>query len=144
MKKTLSFCALVCGLLFALQGQAGIYMGTEAAVPHKPQPSACDAEDWQCQQSRYVSRPGYVGDPFSIYVREGSLKNNIERIIEMGHWKRLIWKLPYDYKWIGSTRMSADSLEDLVARIVTHYPLQATFYKANRVVVITPRKKYHV
>lgn len=72
-------------------------------------------------------------------VYEGSFKNNLERILRENGWNKIIWKLPNDYRWVGTSRICGPNLLSVVNTITESFPLEVTFYHANHVVTITPR-----
>lgn len=79
-----------------------------------------------------------LGRPAAIYAISisGSLKENLERIMDRYHWK-VIWKAPYDYNFDG--RMSGSSLPDVIQKLLKPFPLQAVMYMSNRTMMIVPR-----
>jgi hypothetical protein len=80
-----------------------------------------------------------MGRPAAVYAISvsGSLKENIERIMDRYHWK-VIWKAPYDYNFDG--RITGNSLPDVMQKLLSPFPLQAMLYMSNRTMTITPRK----
>ncbi len=80
-----------------------------------------------------------MGRPAAVYAISvsGSLKENIERIMDRYHWK-VIWKAPYDYNFDG--RVSGSSLPSVMEKLLKPFPLQAVLYMSNRTMTITPRK----
>ncbi len=67
----------------------------------------------------------------------GSLKENVERIMDRYHWK-VIWKAPYDYNFDG--RVTGTSLPNVMEKLIKPFPLQAVLYMSNRTMLIEPRK----
>ena len=67
----------------------------------------------------------------------GSLKENIERIMDRYHWK-VIWKVSYDYNFDG--RVTGSSLPSVIEKLLQPFPLQAVMYMSNRTMVVIPRK----
>lgn len=67
----------------------------------------------------------------------GSLKENIERIMDRYHWK-VIWKAPYDYNFDG--RITGSSLPNVIEKLLKPFPLQAQLYMSNRTMTIVSRK----
>lgn len=144
MKKIAMISVLLAALLNTAPSIGGVYMGTNAAMPEKMQPMGCDEQSgWPCQTPTDVI-PGQRSFVVKVTVYEGSLRANIERIVKAGRWKKLVWKLPYDYQWVGKADFSGESVEAVIAQLLKHYPLQAVFYKANQVVEIVPRYQYNV
>jgi len=80
-----------------------------------------------------------LGRPAAVYAISvsGSLKENIERIMDRYHWK-VIWKAPYDYNFDG--RVHGSSLPNVMEKLLKPFPLQAVLYMSNRTMTITPRK----
>jgi hypothetical protein len=80
-----------------------------------------------------------LGKPAAIYAISvsGSLKENVERIMDRYHWK-VIWKVPYDYNFDG--RITGTSLPNVIEKLLSPFPLQATLYMSNRTMTISPRK----
>lgn len=79
-----------------------------------------------------------LGRPAAVYAISvsGSLKENLERIMRRYRWK-IIWKSPYDYNFDG--RVTGASLPDVVEKILKPFPLKATLYMSNRIMIVTPR-----
>ncbi len=80
-----------------------------------------------------------LGRPAAVYAISvsGSLKDNIERIMDRYHWK-VIWKVPYDYNFDG--RITGSSLPNVIEKLLGPFPLQATLYMSNRTMIVIPRK----
>ena len=80
-----------------------------------------------------------LGRPATVYAISvsGSLKENIERIMDRYHWK-VLWKAAYDYNFDG--RVTGTSLPNVMEKLLSPFPLQATLYMSNRTMIITPRK----
>jgi len=72
-------------------------------------------------------------------VVAGSLKNNIQRIAKQFGWSNIVWSAPYDFRWVGATRVHARSLQGLLTLLLKNYPLQAVFFQGNHVLEIIPR-----
>ncbi len=77
--------------------------------------------------------------PVSFYMETGSLRANIERIAKNFGWYNIVWGVQNDYHWLGRTRIKGSNLSLAFANMLRHYPLQATFYQGNHVLVIGPR-----
>lgn len=75
--------------------------------------------------------------PFTFY--SGSLKENIQRIAKECGWGTVVWKTPYDYRWMGTTHFVDNYLPDILNKVLNGYPLQAVFYQGNHILVIIPR-----
>lgn len=80
-----------------------------------------------------------LGRPAEVYAISvsGSLKENIERIMDRYHWK-VIWKAPYDYNFDG--RVTGTSLPNVMEKLLKPFPLQAVLYMSNRTMTVEPRK----
>ena len=80
-----------------------------------------------------------LGRPAAVYAISvsGSLKENVERIMDRYHWK-VIWKAPYDYNFDG--RITGSSLPDVIQKLLGPFPLQAVLYMSNRTMTVVPRK----
>lgn len=129
--------------LLTCNAMAGVYMGTGAAVPKDMQPMGCErSEDPACLATS--SNADAYAPVVKVEIYEGSLKDNVERIVKLDGWKKVIWSLPYDYKWIGNTEITADSIEGVITQLLEPYPIQAVFYRTNQVVSILPREKFNV
>lgn len=81
-----------------------------------------------------------LGRPAAVYAISvsGSLKENLERIMDRYHWK-VIWKAPYDYNFDG--RVTGSSLPNVVEKLLKPFPLKATLYMSNRTMTVTPRNQ---
>jgi len=80
-----------------------------------------------------------LGRPAAVYAISvsGSLKENLERIMDRYHWK-IVWKVGYDYNFDG--RITGSSLPNVIEKLLSPFPLQATLYMSNRTMIVTPRK----
>lgn len=80
-----------------------------------------------------------LGRPAPLYAisLSGSLKENLERIMDRYHWK-VVWKVPYDYNFDG--RVTGTSLPNVIEKILQPFPLQARMYMSNRTMTVVPRK----
>jgi hypothetical protein len=87
----------------------------------------------------FPNRFATLGRPAAIYAisLSGSLKENLERIMDRYHWK-VLWKVPYDYNFDG--RVTGSSLPDVIEKILQPFPLQARMYMSNRTMTVVPRK----
>lgn len=79
-------------------------------------------------------------EPIMVQVHTGSLKANVERIVRESGWNTTIWKMPYDYNWIGDVAITANDIQGALTKLLEGYPVQAIFYNANHVVAIVPRR----
>lgn len=87
----------------------------------------------------YPSQFASLGRPAAVYAISvsGSLKENIERIMDRYHWK-VIWKVPYDYNFDG--RITGSSLPNVIEKLLQPFPLQAQMYMSNRTMTVVQRK----
>lgn len=78
--------------------------------------------------------------PSAVYAISisGSLKENVERIMERYHWK-VIWKSKYDYNFDG--RVTGSSLTNVMEKLFQPFPLQAQLYMSNRTMIVIPRNR---
>lgn len=79
-------------------------------------------------------------EPIMVQIQTGSLKNNVERMVKECGWETAIWKMPYDFNWIGDVTITASDIQGALTKLLEGYPLQAIFYNANHVVAIIPRR----
>lgn len=88
--------------------------------------------------SAFPNQYATLGQAAPVYAVSisGSLKENIERIMNRYHWK-VIWKAPYDYNFDG--RVTGSSLPNVVEKLLQPFPLQAVMYMSNRTIAIVPR-----
>jgi len=84
---------------------------------------------------RRLAAPHRSAEVYAISV-SGSLKENIERIMDRYHWK-VVWKAPYDYNFDG--RVTGASLPSVMEQLLKPFPLQAVLYMSNRTMTIVPR-----
>ncbi len=73
-------------------------------------------------------------------IKQGSLHDNIVNILHQSPWGELVWQAPVDYRFIGHEIIMASNIQDILKKLLSHYPLQAVFYNKNHVVVIRTRK----
>ncbi len=99
-----------------------------STLPCQTPPSVC---------ARPVKKAGIC-----VVVYEGSLKSNVTRILRENGWQRVIWKLPVDFRWVGTARVTGPTLMTVMDTILGSFPVEITFYHANHVVTVTQRK-YH-
>ena len=115
----------------------------DAAVPREPFFQAGVPANTKVATTSYgckvfPHRSPYMDRPAAVYAISvsGSLKENLERIMDRYHWK-VIWKAPYDYNFDG--RVTGTSLPNVIERLMKPFPLQATMYMSNRTLLVTPR-----
>ncbi len=79
-----------------------------------------------------------LGRPAALYAISvsGSLKENLERIMDRYHWK-VIWKVGYDYNFDG--RVTGSSLPNVIEKLLQPFPLQARMYMSNRTMTVVQR-----
>ena len=75
-----------------------------------------------------------------VKVLPGSLRSNVEKIVEKSHWGKVVWQLPFDYKWVGTMTIRAPNVQAALAQLLQPYPVQAVFYQKNCVVAIVARR----
>jgi hypothetical protein len=115
----------------------------EAAIPSEPFFQAGTQQNTAFiptyGSSAFPNQFANLGRPAAIYAISvsGSLKENIERIMDRYHWK-VIWKVPYDYNFDG--RVTGSSLPNVIEKLLQPFPLQAQMYMSNRTMTIVPRK----
>ncbi len=97
-------------------------------------PNACAAP----VDPRYTATT--LAEPIKVKVNDGSLKSNIERIMREAGWETTVWKVSFDYKWVGNVTITANDIQGVITKLLEPYPLQAVFYNANHVVAISPRR----
>ncbi len=147
--------------LFAPSVFANIYMGTGvdlpnpnaassqfAAVPYADtRPEACQPFTGKgpmppnpCVGGRGKLVAVEANKPMVVTVRTGSLKVNVEKIARQGGWHSLVWRPNYDFQWLGNVTITGRNVQDVMAKLLEPYPLQAVFFEANHVVAVVPRR----
>ena len=122
--------------------------GWQVAQPQSAMPSEPFFQAGSQQDTTFVPSYGSdafpnqfanLGRPAAVYAISvsGSLKENIERIMDRYHWK-VIWKVSYDYNFDG--RVTGSSLPSVIEKLLQPFPLQAVMYMSNRTMVVIPRK----
>lgn len=115
----------------------------QAAIPNEPFFQAGVQQDTTFSpsygSSAFPDQFANLGRPAAVYAISvsGSLKENVERIMDRYHWK-VIWKVPYDYNFDG--RVTGSSLPNVIEKLFSPFPLQATMYMSNRTMMVVPRK----
>lgn len=84
-----------------------------------------------------TTQPSFMTPKLTISLTPGSLQKNILRIANAHGWP-VVWKAK-DFAWVGNVEVSGSMLVDVMEKVLGKYPLQATFYEGNHVLVITPR-----
>lgn len=165
--KTRMWVMSIASLLLwnATASQAGIYMGTGSEVPLVEAPSTLAPPDTTAPYLNAEAIPvpqncepftgkgpmppnacpgelelPIYGKPIVVTVHEGSLKDNVERIVRQAGWNELVWKPQYDYHWVGNVTITASDVQGVMTKLLEPYPLQAVFYSANHVVAVMPRR----
>lgn len=117
----------------------------ESAAPREPFFQAGTQQKNAFLPSAYSSRSlpnqyAHLGQSAPVYAVSisGSLKENIERIMNRYHWK-VVWKAPYDYNFDG--RVTGSSLPNVMEKLLQPFPLQAVMYMSNRTLTIVPRTR---
>jgi hypothetical protein len=115
----------------------------EASVPNEPFFQAGYQQDTSFVpiygNSPFPGPLANQGRPAAVYAISisGSVKENIERIMDRYHWK-VIWKSPYDYNFDG--RVMGASLPNVMEKLLKPFPLQGVMFISNRVMLVQPRK----
>lgn len=117
----------------------------DSSVPNEPFFQASDQGDAPKPlasaygTSAFPNQFANLGRPAEVYAISvsGSLKENIERIMDRYHWK-VVWKAPYDYNFDG--RVTGNSLPNVMEKLLKPFPLQAVLYMSNRTMTVEPRK----
>ncbi len=115
----------------------------QAAIPNEPFFQAGTQQDTTFMPSygsnAFPNQFANLGRPAPVYAISvsGSLKENLERIMDRYHWK-VVWKYPYDYNFDG--RITGSSLPNVIEKLLKPFPLKAVMYMSNRTVVVIPRK----
>ncbi len=69
----------------------------------------------------------------------GSLKENITALANQCGWHTVVWEPEFDYQWVGITHFHHQDIKQILGRVLSDFPLQATFYTGNHVLVISSR-----
>ena len=72
-------------------------------------------------------------------INSGSLRWNVIRLAHHYGWREVVWNAPTDYRWVGRTAITGNSVTQVMATLLHDYPLQAVFYQGNHVLEIRPR-----
>lgn len=125
-----------------------VFAGWQVAQPTSVMPNEPFLQAGQPRSTTYIPAYGNagfptqfasLGRPAAVYAISvsGSLKENIERIMDRYHW-RVKWKAPYDYNFDG--RITGTSLPNVIQKLLSPFPLQAVLYMSNRTMIVVPRK----
>lgn len=152
---------VICLSVFSQLAFGNIYMGTDSDVPSNVQarpgglavPFADKTQDMPAACQPYSGKGPMPANPcmgklvavqankpMVVSVRTGSLKDNVEKITRQGGWHNLVWRPNYDFKWLGNVTITGRNIQDVLAKLLEPYPLQAVFYESNHVVAIVPRR----
>lgn len=141
------FVSKVSAVIFALPTLA--IAGWQVASPERSMPNEPFFQAGATQASpafvpmygseTFPNQFASLGKPAAIYAISvsGSLKENIERIMDRYHWK-VVWKAPYDYNFDG--RVTGSSLPNVIEKLLKPFSLQAQLYMSNRTMTIVQRK----
>ena len=138
LKRMLAFFLIALPVI----AQAGWQVAKpEAAIPEEPFFQAGNQQNTAFTSygnSAFPNQFSSLGRPAATYAISvsGSLKENIERIMDRYHWK-VIWKAPNDFNFDG--RVTGSSLPNVIEKLLKPFPLQAWMYMSNRTLVIVPR-----
>lgn len=137
-------------LMLPIVANAGWQVATpQCAMPNEPffqagtQRNRCLAPVPSAYAGKGLpSAYGSLGRPAGLYAVSisGSLKDNIERIMERYHWK-VIWRAPYDFNFDG--RVTGSSLPNVIEKLLQPFPLQAAMYMSNRTLLVVARQRYY-
>lgn len=143
--KTVGFL-LFSSLMVSTATFAGWQVATKgeqmSSMPSGPFFQAPAVENTTFMSSPYGNGPdsSLLTRPSEMYAISisGSLKENIERIMDRYHWK-VIWKAGYDYNFDG--RVMGSSLPNVLGKLFQPFPLQAQLFMSNRTMIVIPRNK---
>ena len=140
----------ICAVLFTIP--TFVHAGWQVAkpdttIPNEPffqaRPATVVVKDKPVPVSAYgaqvfPNKMASLGKPAEVYAISvsGSLKENIERIMDRYHWK-VVWKAPYDYNFDG--RVTGSSLPNVMEKLLKPFPLKAVLYMSNRTMTIEAR-----
>jgi hypothetical protein len=159
---------LVLGIgIVSTNALAGIYMGTSTTVETNIQTSAdglmppmpmapytnmyppinlpCQPYSGKGPMAPHACSPVsqynlVAPKPIVVEVMDGSLKANVERIVNKAGWGKPIWDMEYDFNWTGDVTITGRDVQSILSKLLDPYPLQAKFYESNHVVAIYPRR----
>lgn len=142
--KRFIFKTIVSFVLFPTVAFAGWQVAQpQAAMPTEPFFQAGHQRDTTFAPAPPPTAPlphryATLGRPAAVYAISvsGSLKENVERIMQRYHWK-VVWKAPYDYNFDG--RITGSSLPSVMAKLFKPFPLQAKLYMSNRTMTVVAR-----
>lgn len=137
------FCtALLCVSLFAMAGNDGhslvpvsVAPSTTSQSTNSPTPPASTVTTLA---PAIASAPNPPKD-YTVTLTRGSLRATVERLAKQFGWNIVVWRVPNDYVWVGNITIHGKDLPDIFNQILVNYPVQAIFYKGNRVLLVVPR-----
>jgi hypothetical protein len=134
-------------LLGCLLFSSTAFAGWQVSKPHSTMPREPffqagvqqDTSFSSYSSSAFPDQYASIGRPAAVYAISvsGSLKENLERIMDRYHWK-VVWQVPYDYNFDG--RVTGSSLPNVIEKLLKPFPLKAVLYMSNRTMTVTPRK----
>ncbi len=143
MKCLVTIASVFLLMLMPVISHAGWQVASPtAAIPNEPFFQAGTQQDTTFMPSygsgAFPNQFANLGRPAAVYAISvsGSLKENLERIMDRYHWK-VIWKVPYDYNFDG--RITGASLPDVINKLLKPFPLQAQMYLSNRTMIVVQR-----
>lgn len=126
-------------LFFPLAVSAGWQVSRpESSAPQEPFFQAGTERNSVMAKDSYPNLYANLGKTAPTYAISinGSLKENIERIMKRYHWK-VVWKAPFDYKFNG--KVTGASLPNVIQKLLDPFPLKATMYMSNRTIKVESR-----
>jgi hypothetical protein len=131
------FVSLIVFVFFLPVSYAGWYVdqGGQAQAPFFQDGIKGGADSPSIAFPNQFSNLGQPNPAYEASI-QGSLKDNVTRILSHYHWQ-VRWLVDQDYRL--HAHFSAVSLPKLIGQMMDPFPLQATFYKGNRIVTIKSR-----
>lgn len=77
--------------------------------------------------------------PYELHVYPGTLKSNLERLMEKSQFK-LLWNSKYDYRVVSEASIKGKNFNDALNNLLKNYPVNAVFYEQNNIMTIVSRK----
>lgn len=133
---------------FSLSFAALMYVNVMCAVPVQLPPpakqinsAAAIAAPTVTPVKTYVPIAAHQPRNFQVsaMMESGSLQANIRRLARQFGWPQVVWDIPNDYEWVGNVPVRAINFNSLLEKVLKNYPLQATLYHGNHVLVISSR-----
>ena len=129
---------IAISILLGSQAYAGFYITTVPSA-YPPAKTNYSIPTKPINSDRSAISSTSTTTSYHAQLQAGSLRENIKRAGEEGHWGQVVWSLAYDYYWPSDITLSSHSLQELLNKILEDYPLKAEVYPKNHVVVITHR-----